>query len=420
MESAGASAPIPLSIGENKIKIKVTAGNGDYKFHTLTVIRSDSSGNGNNGNGSGEGNSGQIDPVAWTKTIEDDTIIMSSNKDENRAELSILVAEIVKHKGLRVEMPNLTLDLPTDLIGSRRGSAQQWMNGSLEINISELEEFEAQKLLNRAMVSQYAQLKPFGPLFEIDIKLVANDGAEKTINQPVILRFPVDPSIRPQASGIYRIDMDGTLGFIGGKLEGGQWVAEVQHQGQYGVLSLHKTFADVPSGHWASGAIERLAAMLIVNGTSKETLDPDKWTTRAEFIAMLMRALKIEAEGELTFTDIRPGSWYEEAIASAVGAGIVTGKSDSIFDPNGRMTREEMVTVMMRAYRVLKGTDLNETEASAFNDEAAVASWGLNAVRAAASLQIIQGRTPSLFAPKETATRAEAVIMLTRIMNEMD
>ena len=93
-------------------------------------------------------------------------------------------------------------------------------------------------------------------------------------------------------------------------------------------------------------------------GTAERTFEPGRKVSRAEFTAMLVRALKLTDKGTVTFSDVKPDAWYADSIALAVKAGIVTGKSTTLFGTNDQITREEMVTMLMRSYELLNGKAL--------------------------------------------------------------
>jgi hypothetical protein len=100
----------------------------------------------------------------------------------------------------------------------------------------------------------------------------------------------------------------------------------------------------------------------------------------------------------------------------AVKAGIIKGISTTSFNPDARIKREEMVTMMMRAYVLLKDIKLNGKAASSFTDESDVAAWALESVRAAAALHLINGREANKFVPSGITSRAEATVLLNRVI----
>jgi len=172
-------------------------------------------------------------------------------------------------------------------------------------------------------------------------------------------------------------------------------------------------FTDI-SGHWAEIYIKRAAAKGIVSGYPDGTLRPNHSVTRAEFAVMLANVMKLEVNGAvLTFTDNdQIGAWAKLAVAQAVQSGIVGGYGDGSFRPNNQVTRAEMATMIARALKL----QLDANAITGFADDEAIPSWAKGAVEAIRKLGLVDGRGGNRFAAKEIATRAEATVMLLRML----
>ncbi|WP_230192062.1 chitobiase/beta-hexosaminidase C-terminal domain-containing protein [Paenibacillus sp. CECT 9249] len=175
-------------------------------------------------------------------------------------------------------------------------------------------------------------------------------------------------------------------------------------------------FTDI-AGHWAEDYIMRAAAKGIVSGYPDGTFKPNHPVTRAEFTVMLAGALKLEGNGSaLTFTDHdQIAGWAKQAVAQAVQAGIVVGFSDGSFRPNTQITRVEMAVMVARALQL----ELNANALPGFADDETIPGWAKGAVEAIRKLGIVDGRGGNRFVPNETASRAEAVVMLLRLMENI-
>ncbi|MFD0695527.1 S-layer homology domain-containing protein [Paenibacillus sp. GCM10027628] len=125
---------------------------------------------------------------------------------------------------------------------------------------------------------------------------------------------------------VFTTDSDGTL------------QASLYRQGNsiYTVVSNPKTFADVPVKHYAKDAIETLASKFIISGYDDNTFKSEKPVTRAEFAALLIRAMGIipKKVTKAPFQDIRDGDWYYDAVSAATDAGFISGYKDGTFRPN--------------------------------------------------------------------------------------
>ena len=115
------------------------------------------------------------------------------------------------------------------------------------------------------------------------------------------------------------------------------------------------SFTDVADGSWYTDAVAWAAANGIVTGTTETTFAPDTAITRESLAVILYRyaAMKEQAQGkagDLTaFADgASVSDWAVDAMAWAVGQGILTGKSGNTLDPQGTATRAEVATILMR------------------------------------------------------------------------
>lgn len=116
------------------------------------------------------------------------------------------------------------------------------------------------------------------------------------------------------------------------------------------IVVNHKTFSDLED-HWAQADVELLANKLVVDGVDAGRFDADRSITRAEFAALLVRALGLmpAADTSQGFSDVSAGSWYAEAVATAAKAGLLGGYEDGTFRPGREITREEQAAMMVRA-----------------------------------------------------------------------
>ncbi|MFD1134418.1 S-layer homology domain-containing protein [Paenibacillus urinalis] len=136
---------------------------------------------------------------------------------------------------------------------------------------------------------------------------------------------------------------------------------------------------------------------------------------------MLANALKWQDEkqkkaeqAELSFTDNdKIGAWAKDAIAQSIERRVITAYTDGSFRPNQEITRTEMIVMLVRAL----GIEPVELEQTGFADDAAIPTWGKGAVEALRELGLMTGRSNNSFAPHEAATRAEAIVIIMRILD---
>lgn len=183
----------------------------------------------------------------------------------------------------------------------------------------------------------------------------------------------------------------------------------------YTAAKLNRLFTDTAS-HWARADIALLAGKGILNGVSADKFEPERAVTRAEFAAMLVRALGIRQIGEArTFRDVAAGSWYDETIKLASGAGIIDGYEDGTFRPNNKVTREEMAIMAVKALELATDSKLVAADLN-YKDSGRISNWASDAVGKATGAGLLKGMPDGSFAPAGSVTRAEAATLLKRLL----
>ncbi len=117
------------------------------------------------------------------------------------------------------------------------------------------------------------------------------------------------------------------------------------------IIYFEKTFNDISgaNAHANHVAIEALAARGIISGKTDTTFEPDATMNRAEFAAIVVRGLGLVPKSNNQFTDVPADSWYADYVGTANAYGIVNGNTETIFNPLGVITREEAATMIARA-----------------------------------------------------------------------
>lgn len=168
--------------------------------------------------------------------------------------------------------------------------------------------------------------------------------------------------------------------------------------------------------HWAEASIRRAVSLGIVKGYDDGTFRPERPVTRNEFVTMLMRALKPPATDnkELTFADLEMiPLWAKDSLSAAVKQNVINGYEDNTFRGDNQITRTEMVTAIIRVLEMK--TDLDEN--SSFADYETIPAYAKGFVAAAAKSGLVQGKENNTFAPNDPTTRAEAVTLILRMLD---
>ncbi|MEK3701322.1 bifunctional 2',3'-cyclic-nucleotide 2'-phosphodiesterase/3'-nucleotidase [Paenibacillus sp. FSL R10-2199] len=175
-------------------------------------------------------------------------------------------------------------------------------------------------------------------------------------------------------------------------------------------------FKDLGKVAWAAEAIKALAAKGIVKGIDGTNFAPVKSVTRAEFVTMLVRSLNLSnTASATTFTDVKQGVWYTDTIAAAVNAGLVRGSGNGKFEPGREITREEMAIMIANALK----DQLQPVDPAALNkfaDKAKIAAYAQQPVAQLTQLGIVNGVDAQKFAPKSIANRAQAAVIIYRML----
>jgi chitinase len=165
-------------------------------------------------------------------------------------------------------------------------------------------------------------------------------------------------------------------------------------------------------GHWAQPVIQKWLDMEYITGYPDGTFRPEDFITRAEFVTIVNKALGYEETGEIAFTDVEEESWYYEEVQKAYREGEIIGVSKTRFAPEDYITREQAAIIMAR----LVNLDGYSKGAGVFTDSIQISSWAREYVGAAAYHNLIKGYEDNTFRPQNNIKRAEAVVLLDRIL----
>lgn len=220
----------------------------------------------------------------------------------------------------------------------------------------------------------------------------------------------------------------------GGSIDGDQISVEVSHFTKFAVLAVDQTngepilskpapppversYSDI-QGHWAETEIKQASEYGIITGYPDGTFKPEKNVTRAEFMVMLMNALKSKQVGaELPFTDTTEiGAWAKTAVSQAFQSGIVRGYQDGRFRPDAYLTRAEMVKMVANALDV--STEIHD--AAPFADENTIPSWAKASVAVLKERGIVKGMGANEFKPNAKTTRVEVIVLLMNMLEQTE
>ena len=165
-------------------------------------------------------------------------------------------------------------------------------------------------------------------------------------------------------------------------------------------------FKDYDRSAWYAEAVSAAVDNGLLYGKSSTIIDPNGDMTRAEMAAIINRSFGCYKVADISqYKDVAKSKWYYKDVGLAVQMGTYNGRSSSSMAPDAPITREEAMTVVARALE-LDYDAYAKTDLSKFADEKNISSWALPYVRAMVGADYIHGRTKGL-EPLDNITRAE-------------
>ena len=165
-------------------------------------------------------------------------------------------------------------------------------------------------------------------------------------------------------------------------------------------------FRDFDKSAWYAEAVSAAVDNGLLYGKSATIIDPNGDMTRAEMAAIINRSFGCYKAADISqYKDVAKSKWYYKDVAMAVQMGTYNGRSASSMAPDAPISRQEAMTVVARALEL--DYDLySKTDLSTFSDRSEISNWALPYVRAMVGADYIHGRGKVL-APLDNITRAE-------------
>lgn len=329
-----------------------------------------------------------------------------------------------------IQLRGTNYDLPV-----RAMDAQQWAQ-ALGADVKDITIRIVVRKLNTAAADQVAERAQQAGLRSltraVDFSIVAASGANSVtihefgsnyVYRTLELPSPVDSS---RATGATYNPATGQFAFVPTyfQTDNGKTTAWIKRTGNsvYTVVepAAIKSFDDL-EGHWAKADVQLLISKLLVNGRTDSAFVPQGEITRAEFATLLSKGLGLTgASGARQFSDVGSEAWYADAVGAAAGAGLVQGFADGTFAPDAKITREQMAVMISRALAFAgkpKASDAQQL--ASFKDLGDISAWARDGASQVVATGIMNGVSPSSFQPSAYASRAEAAVVLKRLLQHV-
>ena len=150
-------------------------------------------------------------------------------------------------------------------------------------------------------------------------------------------------------------------------------------------------FKDYDTKSWYAEAVSAAVDNGLLYGKSSTIIDPNGDMTRAEMAAIINRSFGCYAKADISkYKDVSKDKWYFEDVAMAVQMGTYNGRSNSIMAPDAPISRQEAMTVVARALE-LDYDSYSKTDLSAFSDRDKISTWALPYVRSMVGAGYVTG-----------------------------
>jgi hypothetical protein len=180
-------------------------------------------------------------------------------------------------------------------------------------------------------------------------------------------------------------------------------------------------FTDVSQDQWYYTGVGYTEVLGLMDGTGDGLFEPDTKVNRAMLVTILYR---MEGEPAVTtvnhFTDLAGSTWYTDAVIWAAESKIISGYGDGSFGPLDTLTREQMVTIIYR-YAVYKGYDVSvdkDTNILSYKDAFDVSEYAMFAIQWACRTSIIQGIGGGRLNPQGNSNRAQIASVIQRFCED--
>ncbi|MEC0232397.1 S-layer homology domain-containing protein, partial [Paenibacillus alba] len=176
--------------------------------------------------------------------------------------------------------------------------------------------------------------------------------------------------------------------------------------------------------HWAKEVVNDLGSRMVISGASDGNFAPNQDITRAEFAAIIVRALGLKADnGSSSFKDVQASAWFSGYVKTAFNAHIVTGFENGNFAPEEKITREQAMMMIANAMQITGlRNNLQAQEAgqwlNKFDDGNLASEWARGSIANCLDAGIVAGRNGNLLEPKAFISKAEVAVLVQRLLQK--
>jgi len=244
------------------------------------------------------------------------------------------------------------------------------------------------------------------------------------VQRTIAIPDGVDPS---RITTAVVLNTDGTFSHVPTSIVvvNGKYYAQINSltNSTYSVIWNHREFTDAEN-HWAKEAVNDMGARLVISGVGNNLFEPDRDITRAEFAAIVVRALGLKPGlGTNPFNDVANNAWYCSSIMTAAEYGIVNGYGNGQFGPLDKITREQAMTMLANAMKITGlQAKVSPAEYAALFDSLGIsqppADWARNSVAACIKTGVVVKSDGDIRIIKGNITRGEVATAVRRLLQK--
>lgn len=170
-------------------------------------------------------------------------------------------------------------------------------------------------------------------------------------------------------------------------------------------------------GHWAENTITEWINNGLIEGYDDGTFKPNNAMSKIEFITLVNRIYGYYVETDENYSDILESIWFSSDCKIAKANGYMNWYQENELKPKESILREEVFSILAIIIQLEPSSDFSGI--AKFSDKGQISDWNKNYLDALITAGYIEGNADGTLEPKGTITRAEAVIMIDRVMGEL-
>ncbi len=322
--------------------------------------------------------------------------------------------------------PNLNLTIPFN-------STKQFYENNENVFTSDYDQYwleisflNESETINSEVITAFEKSFPksslTGAIYEINFRIVDKNENQLSVDLNEFKDYFIFSIPCPENSNAVLLYENGLFSFTPAMFLNEEALVSITRGGIFLTANNNIIFQDVPAHSWYRDIIQAAANICVIRGINESNFRPDEYITRGEFAVMISDALQLNrTDYSLMYKDVSRDSWYFNGIAKAKTALILEPFTETDFEPDKYLTREEMACILASALRfrnaavTLQYIDL----VSVFQDHASINKLYMDNIELVYRTNIMHGMGNRVFNPKGYSTRAQAAVAQYKLLQAL-